>query len=309
MQLKGIPYLVSVTHDISDRKKAEDSLRANRQFLSGLIENNGALIYVKDAGGRYELVNRKWEETTGLVRDEAMGKTDVELFPGELGSRFHASDLAALAKDSTVEQEESLTDATGTRWFISIKFPMQGMGGVRSLCVISTDITERKRLESRMEQLATTDGLTGITNRRHFLELAETEVKRVSRRSSPLILALIDLDHFKHINDTLGHQAGDQALILLARVCQRNIRELDHFARFGGDEFVLLLPDTTVENAQIVLERIRNDLARETKLFTLSVGVSFLHRDDKLEALIERADQTLYRVKGRGRNQLLVEGT
>ncbi|MEI8167119.1 MAG: sensor domain-containing diguanylate cyclase, partial [Chloroflexales bacterium] len=177
------------------------------------------------------------------------------------------------------------------------------------------DITERKRLEHQLHQLAATDGLTGITNRRRFMEVAAGEIKRAARLKHPLALALVDLDHFKQINDTYGHAIGDEALKALTCICRRTIREIDVQARFGGDEFVVLFPETTLDAAHAIMERVRLavsaqsvDVNSRQVALTISVGIASLaSASTSLDALIEHADQALYQAKAAGRNRVVTE--
>ena len=149
------------------------------------------------------------------------------------------------------------------------------------------------------------------------MALAADEIKRATRLSHPLALALLDLDHFKQINDTYGHATGDQALIALTRICQGSIREIDVLARFGGDEFVLLFPETTAGEAQTIMERVRLavttqsvDVNHKLVALTISVGIAGLASAAmSLDTLIECADQALYQAKAAGRNRVVSEPT
>jgi len=137
--------------NIDQRRRMEDDLRENRRFLSDLIENSGALIFVKDRQGLYQLVNHRWEEVTGLAREAVLGRNDEELFPGEVGHRFRANDLEAMEAQRVVESEEILDDASGRRYFIAIKFPVRdSQGQVRGVCGMATEITERKQAEEAL---------------------------------------------------------------------------------------------------------------------------------------------------------------
>lgn len=189
---------------------------------------------------------------------------------------------------------------------------------IASLADFAWDIVESKRAEEALQQHATTDELTGVTNRRHFLAMASHELKRMARLQHPLSIALIDLDHFKQINDTHGHVGGDQALRIFTRICQQHIRAIDLLARFGGDEFVLLLPMTTGKQAHDVVERVRLaltvqavELANVPVSMTISVGIAAYHPDEpqSLDMLLERADLALYRAKKAGRNRIDVDDT
>jgi diguanylate cyclase (GGDEF)-like protein len=188
--------------------------------------------------------------------------------------------------------------------------PIFDQGIIRGVVVTFSDITERKRLEEELQHQATTDELTGEINRRHFLSLAFGELTRAIRLEHPLSIALIDIDHFKSINDTYGHAVGDQALIVFSKICRQNIREIDVFARFGGDEFALLLPETSREQAFMTIERVRLVLADQPFVLagkpvsiTISSGIASLSSDQEtFDVLLSRADQALYQAKEAGRN-------
>jgi len=173
---------------------------------------------------------------------------------------------------------------------------------------------ENARLYTRMEQLATTDGLTGLCNHRHFQERLSVELERAQRSAQPLSLLLLDIDHFKKVNDSYGHPCGDEAIRRLAQVLKREARQIDLAARYGGEEFVLVLPDTPSKGAKTVAERIRAGFAKEQfrapdgSLFqaTVSLGIAVYPRDGKKKAdLVDRADKALYHAKRTGRNRVV----
>ncbi|MDD5171086.1 MAG: PAS domain S-box protein, partial [Syntrophales bacterium] len=144
-------FLEGIVIDITQRKQAEEESRKSRGFLSDLIEHSGALICIKDLEGRYELVNRKWEEVTRLKRQDVIGKTDEELFPGPIGRQFRRNDLEVMESGSVLEKEEILEDEKGNRFFISIKFPLRdGDGVVGGICAMITEITARKEVEAEL---------------------------------------------------------------------------------------------------------------------------------------------------------------
>ncbi|HVS77134.1 MAG TPA: GGDEF domain-containing protein, partial [Steroidobacteraceae bacterium] len=176
--------------------------------------------------------------------------------------------------------------------------------------------TERKLRESleRERVLARTDALTGLVNRRHFLELAEHEFAVARRYGLPLSVMLFDIDGFKSINDSLGHPAGDEILSAVSRRAGQQLRSADVLARYGGEEFIVLAPESTAQSAAVVAERIRKAIAEESvptaagsMAVTISLGVSEVHSEsDSLEELIRRADQALYDAKRKGRNRTAV---
>lgn len=145
----------AMARDITERKRVEEDLDKNRQFLSDLIENSGALIFVKDREGRYEMVNRKWEDVTGLKRAAVLGRTDEELFSGSPGRAFRENDRHVMETGAVLEKEERFEDSSGTRYFIAVKFPLRdGDDQVRGVCGISTEITERKKAEEEQARLS-----------------------------------------------------------------------------------------------------------------------------------------------------------
>ncbi len=173
-----------------------------------------------------------------------------------------------------------------------------------------TDITEKKEFDRRLEELASTDVLTGLWNRRHFFTAGATELARCRRYKSPFSMLMMDLDHFKRINDEFGHAAGDEVLRAMAALLKRNLRDVDVPARIGGEEFAVLLPSTGLEGALVAAERVRRSVeavrvsfdGRELG-FTVSIGVAGCCAETRdLDALMKAADAALYRAKEAGRN-------
>jgi diguanylate cyclase (GGDEF)-like protein/PAS domain S-box-containing protein len=176
--------------------------------------------------------------------------------------------------------------------------------------IVWRDISDLKRIQAELEKLVTQDPLTLMHNRRHFYALAEMEIRRAARFKSTCSFVLIDLDLFKKINDTYGHQSGDQALIMFAKTCQENIRKIDVLARLGGEEFVILLPETGLKQAEETAERLREIIHRATVItanshfnISASFGIAaFENEQDTLDTLLRKADQALYHAKNAGRN-------
>jgi diguanylate cyclase (GGDEF)-like protein len=172
------------------------------------------------------------------------------------------------------------------------------------------------RLFNETERLAITDGLTGLYNRRHIIQLAEKELERAKRYHHPLSLILFDVDRFKNINDTYGHPAGDKVLMNIAQYCLSRMRTTDIFGRFGGEEFLVLLPETDRESAIVVAERLRQEIEflrvntdeRQISI-TISIGVvTYTSRKNiSLEELMKRLDHALYAAKHEGRNRVVSE--
>jgi len=169
-----------------------------------------------------------------------------------------------------------------------------------------------ERMNEHLYQLATTDALTQLANRRHFFEHLEREVQRALRTSGDLCLAMIDADKFKSVNDTYGHDVGDDVLVCLARTLEAGLRNSDMVGRLGGEEFAVLLPDTDLEGARLVCERLRQSGSEQVVetpqgflSFTVSIGLTpvSLVDGDTGESMLKRADEGLYAAKHNGRNR------
>jgi diguanylate cyclase (GGDEF)-like protein len=179
------------------------------------------------------------------------------------------------------------------------------------LAAINQTLTEKNK---GLQTLSITDGLTGLHNRKHFMEVLASEVERARRNKHPFSVMMIDTDHFKNYNDTLGHQAGDALLRRIGVIFTESLRSIDSAARYGGDEFIILLPEARNERALEVAERIRGmvttealNSASEKTAVTVSIGVAaFPEHGETPEAIIASADNALYRAKRSGRNQVVL---
>lgn len=203
-------------------------------------------------------------------------------------------------------------------------FPLvSSSGDVERFCMLVYDVTDQalgkrgiERLNEELKIASRVDGLTGLFNRRYWQDRFENAYKLAMRREKPSTAMMLDIDHFKRINDTYGHQAGDKVIHALAQLVKRCIRETDLAGRYGGEEFAVILTDSTVKNATIVAERIRRFAQRLTVehegseiSFTVSLGLAQLEVDSKSSmAWLEQADQALYAAKEGGRNQYRLFG-
>jgi diguanylate cyclase (GGDEF)-like protein len=172
---------------------------------------------------------------------------------------------------------------------------------------------ENARLFTEVQELATHDSLTGVFNRREFFKRASSEIERARRYQQDLSMILFDIDHFKSVNDTYGHPKGDSVLELIAQGCLTNLRENDIIGRYGGEEFIILMPSTDVTNAKIVAERLRRSVLQENidngngETLTISLGVAAYHENCKdIDDLVARADRALYTAKNSGRNRVKI---
>ncbi len=238
------------------------------------------------------------KELTRVAHEMRHGNTSIRAQPlgrDEIGQLSEAFNTMAVAIQ---EREKSLRDFAA------------------HLEVAVAERTAKLRLQTaQLEKMAISDPLTHIFNRRHFFELAEVELERAIRYQHPITLMLFDADHFKSINDSLGHPFGDQVLIGLVELCQQSIRAVDIFARYGGEEFIILMPQTDCESALKIAERLRRTVEttpktynEKTANFTISVGVACWQPGTPtitLSELVQQADEALYRAKQGGRNRVM----
>ena len=202
--------------------------------------------------------------------------------------------------------------------FLMVVLLMPTIGWLAShLSAIRSKLREQKtQLERALAQnrlLATQDELTGLSNRRHMTTLMMAERARQQRNRNPISMVLMDIDHFKRVNDICGHQAGDQVLQIFADVITHGLRAGDALARWGGEEFLLMLPNTAADDALVCVERMRGQLAERSfehiapRLgVTFSAGIGVCGVDDRMETIVERADRAMYRAKTAGRNRTVV---
>lgn len=269
-------------------------------------------IFIKDRNGRYIACNKAFEEYLGLPRAQIVGGTVYDVAPMELARIYEKADSDLMAQGGTQIYEACVRYADGSYRDVvfhkSVFFDATGQPDGISGAML--DISDRKLLEAKLALAASTDFLTGINNLRTFYELGGQEFRHFGRSGRSLSLVIMDIDFFKEINDNLGHAAGDDALKQFVGVVQGKLREQDIFARAGGDEFRLLLPDTEPAHAHLVAERIRQSVnqIRVTSEsgyanLSMSAGIcSCLPGDTSLDDAVRRADAALYKAKAAGRN-------
>ncbi len=285
---------------------------AQELSLRAAVDTLPIPIFIKDRNRRYTASNKAFTEYLGLSAGEIVGKTVFDVAPENLARIYDRADVEHLARGGTQSYESQVRHADGRLHDVIFhKAIFRDLSGEPDGIVGAIlDISERKALERRLEVLAATDFLTGVYNLRTFYELARHEVSRQARNGGELALVVIDIDHFKGINDSLGHAAGDNALKQFVSVVHENLREQDIFARAGGDEFRLLLPDTSPAGTHLVAERIRSEVNKiivrsHRGLCRLSVSIGIAHcqpGEDALDIAAGHADDALYQAKAAGRN-------
>lgn len=299
-----------------EREAREARLLAERFSLA--LDRIPAYIYMKNRARQYVYANKPTLELFKCSAAELQGSGDSRFFPPETVAKLHEIDTRVLRGEDSAEEVVAQNADGSRRVYWEIKTPIYDDGNkseVWGICGISTDITERKALLEKLERQATRDYLTGLYNRRHFMERGESELAHAKRYGHPLSLLMLDIDRFKNINDAHGHKIGDIVLQQLAVILRNSFREVDIIGRIGGEEFAVLLPETELARATEVAERLRKnvaeaDLTQATGLplrFTISIGVAALNgKDVSLDRLLEFSDMALYDAKQGGRNKVCV---
>ncbi|HNK62451.1 MAG TPA: histidine kinase N-terminal 7TM domain-containing protein [Anaerolineales bacterium] len=273
-----------------------------------LVENMSDGVIVIDDQNRVVDMNAAAKRLFAIQHD-TVGEPVRKVFAGLKPAEREALNVPDSHFDITVGEKQNI------HLDVHVTGLMDRRGRSIGQLVLFHNITKLKNIQNELRYLAGHDPLTGTINRRYFMELAHKELLRARRYHRNLSLVLIDLDEFKKVNDTYGHQAGDQALLVLKDLCGQSIRTIDAFARLGGEEFALLLPETGQDAAYAIAERLRDSLARTTIKFgghhfkiTMSMGVTEynLHKDDTIDSMISRADKALYQAKAGGRNKVLI---
>lgn len=298
-----------------ERGRLAEALEENRAILDALGEG----VYGVDQDGRCVFANTRALELLGLDHAALIGADPHRLFhraafdplTGELACRLHQS-----VKDGQpVKVDDVFIQADGSELPVHVNVqPMHREGKVIGAVVAFHDIRERQRLINELVTLASHDALTGLINRREFLRRLDEELARLKRHGGQASLLMLDLDHFKRVNDVHGHAAGDQVLKALADIFKAYLREQDVAGRLGGEEFACLLPQTGLGEALRVAERLRVELEAwsvvvgesKTLRVTASIGVAACLPADSAECVMARADEALYRAKGSGRNCVVV---
>ena len=284
-------------------------------FLQAVIEAIPGTFYVLDGEGHFVRWNQAAEVLLDAPDESMPHKSVLDAICKEDHPLVSAMMQEALAK-GYAEAEARLAQKTGDfRWcFLSAR--RVDIAGKSYLVGTGLDVTERKQLERELERQARTDFLTGIPNRRHFLDLADLESARAHRYGRPFSVLMLDLDLFKSVNDRYGHRVGDLALQKVVEVCRQILREVDVIGRLGGEEFGIMLPETDAEQALQVADRVRQAIAAASVelpnggsvAITASVGVAtYCDVDSGFESVLSRADRALYEAKRLGRDRVSTE--
>lgn len=323
----AVTGIASIVRDVSERRRLEQALEQGRAQLQSVLDGVHAAVMVYGADARIKFANPQAADLLGVPQAELIGgvlgdprwrlvREDGTALPVQ----EHPISLALQTRGTATDRVVGIRSAGGAvRWLlVNAVCQYDRQGAVREVIESFIDISERRRMAQELERLATLDVLTELGTRRHFLEVAGREIKRLQRHGGELSLMILDVDHFKKINDVHGHQGGDAVLQHLGQLIRLALREVDIAGRLGGEEFCIALPDTTHEQAMEVAERLRGSIAAGTFRLpdgttlevTASIGVASMEPGDAaIEALLGRADQAMYQAKRSGRNAVRGHGS
>jgi len=298
-------------YDISEQMAIEQVLLKNEQHLRAILEILPYPIYItRRDDGQLLFVNRK----TCLLFQQSVGQllrghsTNFFVNPAERDEMRKLLETIPDIRDVEVKMKT----AQGREFMAEVAAIAMDYSGTPAIMVALNDISQRKELEAELFRQASTDSLTGISNRRYFMAQAEQELRRSRRFARDMTVMMIDIDHFKLINDKHGHAVGDAVLQAVVKRSLESLRQSDSLGRLGGEEFAVILPETNLAAAAEVANRLRQHMAerpiiaeRELVPCTVSVGLAQLTgKDGTIDALLSRADAALYRAKKAGRNRV-----
>mgnify|MGYP000368565579 CR=1 FL=1 len=303
--------LEGIFRDVTDRFNAAQLLKEREEQYRGFFMNNHAIMLLHDPqDGRILDANPAAEDFYGYERKKLLRMTIGQLQNGSDKDLFR--EMVKAGKERRNHFMLTHKTASGDSRDVEVYSGPVTVNRRMVLYSVIHDVTERKRLELELQRMATEDPLTGVANRREFLRQCEAELSRAKRYKTPLTLLMLDLDHFKQINDTHGHKTGDQTLCAVTRACRETLRDSDLFGRIGGEEFAAVLSHTGKENGAIAAERLCaavRKMSMETPdgplSVTISIGLAELSPADRnMEEIMHRADKALYRAKRNGRDRV-----
>lgn len=303
-------YLISLYIEkiVLQKRKLERTILDN-ELINAVINSTDDLIFYKDKNFKYMGCNRAFENFVGLRKDQIIGKTDYDIFDNEHASLFRRMDVEMLEKGNIKSNDEWVTYSSGQEVLLQTKkMPFNySPENVFGIIGISRDVTEIHLAHKRIIKESYIDELTQVYNRKAFNERIVSEINLFNRYNTSFCMAMYDLDDFKNVNDTYGHDIGDMVLKEISSFVNTNIRKTDRLFRIGGEEFVIIFASTNLEPAYIVVEKIRKEIEKldliDNEKITISLGLAEVLNRDDAESIYKRVDDLLYKSKKEGKNR------
>ena len=302
--------LMGIHTDITERKRVETELLDSEMRLRDIIFNIADWAWEVDENGVYTYSSQKGFDILGRSNEDIIGKTPFDFMPQDEAERVAAIFSEIAANKAPIKDLENWNIGKNGKkiCLLTNGVPiLDKEGNIKGYRGVDMDITDRKRLEKELHRLSIVDELTGLYNRRGFITLSEQQLKIAIRTKKDMLLLFADLDKMKQINDTLGHQEGDKALIEIATVLKEVFRESDIIGRMGGDEFAALAIDAADETKEVLIDRLQKTLdghnGSEGRNYTLSLSIGIAHYNPEipssLDELISQADTLMYGEKNK----------
>lgn len=296
---------------VRTRRLLNEQKIRHQTFTQELLDLIPDPIFIKDRHSRFVMVNDAFAAERRRPKADLIGLSSTDLAPTpEVAETALCEDQQVIAGGEVTKEQHTTMPITGEECYrVVYKRPAIDLDGQPIVFGMNHYITRWKITEIELQQQAYRDSLTKIANRRYFTAEAVGVLSRSIRNLTPPLLAMIDLDHFKHVNDTYGHPVGDEVLVETVKRCQACLRRSDLIGRWGGEEFIILFPSSTQDEAVHICDRLRLAVAETPFLtsagqivVTISIGLAAYQRGEDLEHLVSRADHALYQAKHDGRN-------
>lgn len=293
--LSVIIYFIKRNHEIN-------------KLLQTVINSTDDIVFYKNNRFEYIGCNKSFQNILNKTEEQILGRTDFQLFKNEFAVKFREEDIELFTKNKIKIKKEWIQVGETQKLFHTKMIPFKNKKD-KSKCIltISRDITDINEFQEKLKELAYHDELTKIYNRKAFNERIEEKFDLYHRYKTIFSICMYDIDDFKHINDTYGHDVGDKVLVEITNEIRFNIRKSDLIFRVGGEEFMIIFPKTKVYEAVLIVEKIRESIANkiiiENEKITISLGVTQILKEDTFSSLYERVDKLMYNSKHNGKNQ------
>jgi diguanylate cyclase (GGDEF)-like protein/PAS domain S-box-containing protein len=305
-KISGGEYKIVILRDISDIKASHLKMEEKLQHAADIAVNAPVGILTCDEEGKILYLNNMVADLLGSPNIEETKLINLFTFPLLVDCGFSVRLRESMSTNSHVNYELNYESKWGRRIWLNVHNKPFFSKGKKLAMIIIDDLTERKNIENQLTSLSYTDTLTGIYNRRYFMRRAEEEIILAKQLTRSFSIIMLDLDHFKSVNDHFGHEVGDVILKTITSCIMEKIRKSDTLARWGGEEFIVLLTDISYSQAIIIAEKLRKHLMMTdispVGSVTASFGVAAYGDGDTLEDMIQRVDKMLYCAKSEGRN-------
>lgn len=312
--IEGTKYVLIIIKDITELKNLERKLRKSEEMHRLLADNAGDVIWIMDLTGAFSYVSPSVEKLRGYTVEEVMLQTQDELLCP--ASRIHMEKGLEAAinavqnnlpfKTYREDIEQPCKDGSTVWTDLSISGIYDKDNQFKGMLGVSRDISERKAMEKEIRRLTEIDSLTQLYNRFKSDTVLNAEIERSQRSLSKFSIIMLDIDNFKKVNDTYGHTVGDEVLKVFARIIRSNIRKIDTASRWGGEELMIIMPESDCIGAQKLAEKLRMKISEYNFLsvgqITASFGVAEYEKDITESELVLRADKAMYEAKASGKN-------